>query len=164
MKVIYLALLMAMLDGCSLFKRTTKSAGENKETSNLETKLTKDSEAEHRKESQFLNYRSNSIQSVYRFYLWPKGKMQFSTSSGFEGDFDSVVVMGKINQLTRLGTQNKINEDDKEQEKSTLNQHVESKNEKKNSLIRSFPDAKLIIAFFLLLGILAFWLFKRGFA
>ena len=140
MKIIYSGLLLiSLLYSCALFKQNTKTIEEQERLSDRQTRVKRVEEMESSNQMQRLTFRQDSLQSAYSFWLWPKGNIKFAAGNGFEGSFDSILVKGNLNQLTRQTEKADQSILGKATIKSDLTEKLKDKSVEKKKILKSFP-------------------------
>jgi uncharacterized protein YceK len=154
-------LLLALLSSCGMLQRTT-TATEKFESSAEGSTIAKEvAELEHSKDLELLQLEKDSAEMDYHLQLWPKGKLFFSADRGFEGEFDSVKVSGKVKKISNRTEHSTAKEGKKGNYNSVLKQESTNSTASSTKEKQSFPEYYWIVAIAFCLVITIFWHKRR---
>ncbi|SDZ80976.1 hypothetical protein [Pedobacter hartonius] len=92
-------LIILVMSSCSLFKRNTKSTDESFNARNSIKDSNTTTSFSRKNEGKQILFRRDSSDANYKIHFWPKGTFRFSPDGVFSGEFDSILMEGKQNQL-----------------------------------------------------------------
>lgn len=156
---IYCAVVL-LFCGCSLLTKTVKTTNKDIQEANLRTNLKATTGLDKTKSMQYLYRGKDSMMSAYQIQLWPKGKIVFNESFGFEGEFDSILMKGNLGKLSTLEAATKIDQQDKSKIGLDLIGEARSRSENKTAVEERFPNYVLIIICGLVLATALFFIIR----
>lgn len=157
MKMTYLVLaLMVVLYGCGLLGQNTRKTAKTAIDEKLKTSLNTSLQSNWMLNKKELNFRTDSIGADYKIYFWPKGQLNLSAGGGLIGEFDSVLMVGKSNQLSSgFGLSNQ-NESVNQLENSVFSQDHSYSAADKSTEKKGFSTLSIIGILIILIALLVF--------
>lgn len=97
-----LILLLMLLLSCGLFKQKTETTNEERQLKNSQLMMEVKSELNTKNSKQHFLFSTDSAQQDYTIQLWPKGTVSVMPGGGIKGEFDSLLIRGKQQQVAKL--------------------------------------------------------------
>lgn len=142
---ICLILFTGIISGCGMFRNTVKTTDLSRQEAVAKTKFNIQEEQENLKKTMNVVVDKDSSGLVYQFMVWPKGRFSFTAEKGFEGEADSVKLIGNSwslgNHLESVG----VEEQQKIELLTTGEQLIKNKSIEENKNTKSSPSYTWII-------------------
>lgn len=95
-------LLLMLLVGRGLFKQKTETTNEEHRLKDSQLMIKVKRELNIKNSKQHLLFSTDSAQQDYMIQLWPKGTVSIMPGGGIKGEFDSLLIRGKQQQVAKL--------------------------------------------------------------
>jgi hypothetical protein len=156
-------LLVFLVTCCSAFKKTTKTTNKSLSSSDRNMKLSTDVETQKSKSMQYFTFHHDSVQADYTLRLWPRGRINFSESSGFTGSFDSILMTGHRTGSLKSKGRLVISEQDGMISHHQIQEDRKDKSTQKETVVKRLPDVKWMIIVIVCVLLIIYLILKRYF-
>lgn len=152
---------LTVISSCSLFKASKKTTSKTHQTTNDLTKFDGTIQTNTITKSTQISYKKDSARMGYTIQFWPKGKLEFSLTNGFSGDFDSVVLKGNLMEIGRSAQVMASTGQQKSTVKAAIIDSQQSVSDRAKTIKQSSFQWKVVLAAVLIVIFLLFYWFRR---